>query len=362
MLPMALSVAASACATMKPPPAWFTNPQPNGPSHLYFVGSANSPDQGAARELALQKALYELSVFCGAALTTDFSSVEVEKNGELNQEVALTVDVAGEEITIQEVTTEAWQVGPSPQGYDAFVQVKWPRSQYQRVLAARRAKAKRALTLLLEAQAAAETYRMADAQRLLRETRRALGPVRGNVPLDHPKYANSGLVFDAAEGLAQHLDDMQKNRGKSMSVAVLCIDEGESKACDSRWVGAIRQRVTESGFDVATSPLGPTTTRDILESQAPSIDAATRSSRYVLAVKYEFRKSAEEYGFIFARCGARAVVFDTDANEIRHVTEVKPMKGGHVNYPGAVKKGCQQAESSLLGWIDQNIGPLKDPQ
>ncbi len=343
------------------PPAWFAQPKPSDTQFLYFLGDANAREEAMARELAVQKALYELSIYCGASLTTDFSSVEIEKNGQLNQEVSLTVDVAGEEISIQEAATESWSVQKnSAGGYNAYVRLKWPKTQFARVQQARRAKAKRSLELYLEAERAVEAYQLRKAERLIRETRQALGPTRSSIPLSHPKLSNSGLVFDAVEALKARLDQLRPERESSMAVTVVCEIKDQPDQCASRWVGKIRERVGKAGFQIASAPVPRPTTKAILDSRAPELDTSTRASRYVLALRYNTWQSAVEYGFVYARCGARAVLFDVDLNEIRQVKEVKPEKGGHVNFPGAMTIACRKAESQVLAWMDQNLAALKD--
>ena len=342
-------------------PQWFVTPQKGDARYLYFLGSANAAaDESSARELAVQKALYELSVYCGATLTTDFKSVEIERNGKLNQQVALTVDVAGEEVSIRQAATEKWTVGKGSDGrFDAYVRLRWPRSEYARVQAAQRAKAERALSLFLEAEKATARFALSDAERLVRETRTLLGPVRSQIPLNHPTYRNSGLVFDAAEALSERLDGMRSSMDKRVAVAVICHENGKPKPCASRWVGTIRGRVTRAGLEVASEAVSPATTAAILDSRNPDPDPTVRNSKYVLAVKYDARLSGTESGFVFARCGARAVVFGTEKKRILKVTEVKPKKGGHVHFEGAMKKGCAQAEAELTAWIDQNMDALR---
>ena len=59
-------------------PAWFHTP-PKGARSLFFVGDANgASDEGTARELAVQKALAQLTVYCGASIKSDFTSLERE--------------------------------------------------------------------------------------------------------------------------------------------------------------------------------------------------------------------------------------------------------------------------------------------
>src|SRR5688572_23984649 len=147
----------------KGPPEWFHNP-PKGGGTLYFVGDATgSPDEGTARELAIQKALSELTVYCGATIKSDFKSLEKEKNGEYEQEVSMTVDIAGEELTIREAVVKQTIVSETKSKFDAWALVEWPRAQYDEVLRAQKARAMRALALFIEAETATDERRIGDA-------------------------------------------------------------------------------------------------------------------------------------------------------------------------------------------------------
>lgn len=342
-------------------PAWFSTPRQNDTRYRYFVGSAyGQPDEGTARELAVQKALYELSVFCGATLNAESFTFEAERNGEQTQEVSVSVSVAGEEISIQEASTHRWKIGRNDDGrYDAYVEIKWPNAQYDKVRAAQRDRANRALALFLEAQQAADEYEVSKATRLLRECKPLLAGAQALIPVDHPKYRNSGLVYEAVEALSARVTKMRAERSGRMAVAVLCIENGRANDCESRWVGTVRSQVTQGAFEVAADPVPTGVAEAILDSRSPRADRALRASGYVLAVKYRVRESGREDGFVFARCGARGVIFDTDKKKNLHVREVKPKKGGHVNLPGAVNKACEKAEREMMAWIDRSIGAVK---
>ena len=76
-------------------------------------------------------------------------------------------------------------------------------------------------------------------------------------------------------------------------------------------------------------------------------------------MRYEAKTTAVEDGFTFVHCGARGVLYDTDANRIVGVKEVKPEKGGHVHYSGARDKSCKLAEDQVSGWVEEQLGGLK---
>ena len=341
-------------------PAWFANAAKEDAQFLYFVGNTSATTESEARDLAVQQALYELSVYCGATLNTKSVSVEREKNGVQTQDVSLSVSVAGEDISIQQARTDKWTVQRTDDGrFNAFVRVKWPKAQFANVRAQQQARAERALALLLDAEKAADDFRVSDAKRLLTETRALLAGAQAQLPLDHPKYKTSGLVQQGADALRARLDQMGDTRQRIISVAVVCDQDGKQKACESRWVGTVRSLVAKSGFEVAAQGVSESAARAILDSQSPAPDRAMRTAGFVVAVKYDARHAGDEDGFVFARCGARGVVFDTDRKEILDVQEVTPKKGGHINLEGAIQKGCERAEKAMSTWIGRSMGALK---
>lgn len=341
-------------------PKWFNSP-PKGARSLYFVGSAaGSADEQTARDLAVQKALSELTVFCGANITSDFRSEEIEQNGQLTQSVSLTVDIAGDEMTIREAVVKKTVTGAASDGsWDAYALVQWPKAQYEAVLASQRQRAQRALALFLEAEQAAGAMQVAEAKAKLRETKQILGPMKAQVPLGHAKYTNSALLWDAVSALDKRMKDLEKERRKVLHVAVLCENNGGSANCPSHRTGAVKSSVSSGGFRVSASAVRANVVAEIVDSANPTGDASLRSAGFVLAVRYRGKLTAKEDGFVFAHCGARAVIYDTDSNRIVSVHEVKPMKGGHVNFEGALEKGCGKAEKDVIGWIGQTLPGLK---
>lgn len=346
--------------TGPPAPGWFNSP-PKGARNLYFVGSAaGSADEQTARDLAVQKALSELTVYCGANITSDFQSEEVERNGQLTQAVSLTVDIAGDELTIREAVVKDTKTGAASDGtWDAYALVEWPKSQYEAVLASQRQRAERALALFEEAERAAANMEVANATTKIRETKQILGPMKAQVPLRHPKYTNSALLWDAVGALDKRLKDLAKERRKVLHVAVLCEENGGATACPSHRVGAVKSSVSGGGFRVSATAIPVNLANEIVSSASPKGDASLRSAGFVLAVRYSGKLTAKEDGFTFVHCGARGVIYDTDANRIVGVHEVKPMKGGHVNFQGALEKSCGKVEKDLVAWIGETLPTLK---
>ncbi len=340
-------------------PKWFNNPPAPG-RLLYFVGSAsNAADEQMARELAIQKALSELTVFCGANIKSDFVSKEVEKNGQLTQSVSLTVDIAGDELTIREAVIKETKIEAATDGtWDAYALLQWPKAQYKAVLKNQRDRAERALVLFTEADDAANAMQLAQAKSKLSEAKQILGPMKAQVPLGHSKFTNSALLWEAVAALRVRLATLEKERRSVFHVAVLCEAEGKS-GCPSHRTGAVKQKVSSLGFRVSTDRVAKSVVGEVLASNTPKADASLRSAGFLLAVQYRAKLTAKEDGFVFVHCGVRGVVYDTDANRIADLHEVKPMKGGHVHFEGALEKGCAKAETALLQWMEQSLPSRK---
>ena len=355
---LALAACSGAGAARRGPsaPAWFDKP-PTSARMLYFAGAASgASDEQSARDLAIQKAMSELTVFCGAQITSDFSSSEVERDGQLSQSVSLTVDISGDELTIREAVVEQVETGPASDGtWDAFVLLEWPKARYQEVLAMQRQRAERALAVFLKAKASADALELGAAEAQVSEAKQILGPMKAQVPLDHPDYGNSALLYDAVSNLRDTLKDLRDKRRKLFHVAVVCSDKGADAPCPDHRVGAMKSRVAGSGLKVATTAMAPGVAQQILASASPKADRALRSAGFVLAVHYRAKLTAEEDGFTFVHCGARGVVYDTDANRIVEAHEVKPLKGGHVHFEGAKEKSCGKVDAQLTTWMDRTL-------
>lgn len=362
-LAVGLAFAGVACAGgQTPPPSWFTRPPSANAGLLYFVGeSTQAPERGTARDLAVQKAIASLTQYCGATVKSDFSSVERETNGQMEQMVALTVDVSGEELTLREAVIEETLVQPgSAGGFDGYALVRWPRARYDEVLQMQQARAQRALQVFLEAEVAFTERRVADTRQKLSETMRILGATRAQVALGHSRFAHTGLLFDASIALGQRLEAFERTRRGVMAVGLDCRLDGATRPCLPQHVGQVRERVTRSGIDVSANGLSPALARAISDAGGPTVEADVRDSGYVLAVTFDARSLGSQDGFVFARCGARAVVFDTDGGRIVGMTEVKPSKGGHVHLDGAVEKACEPTAGNVDAWLERVLPGVKE--
>lgn len=359
---LSVSIFSVGCAgSTKPAPAWFAEPPPNSGRDLFFVGDASSaPDEGMARDLAVQKALASLSQYCGAVVKSDFTSLERETNGKLEQMVALSVDIAGEELTLREVVVEETSIRKGTSGgFDGFALIRWPRAQYRQVLAMQRARGERALTMFRSAEDAFKASKVDETRTRLDEARQILGPARAQLPLSDPRIAHTGLLWDAVEALDRRVEAFEKARRRVVAVGVDCLAREARIACPKHRVGRVLAKVTDAGLEISDRALPAELTRQIASAAAPQIDAKVRDSGYVLAVTYDARLLGEEDGFTFARCGARGVVYDTDTGRIVGMTEVKGRKGGHIHFEGAAEKGCSQAEKELSGWLGQVVTEMQ---
>lgn len=355
MMP-ALFAAGCGGSALRPPPKWFTQPPRPDARSLYFVGdSTGAPDDGLARELAIQKALANLSQYCGAVVRSDFQSREVEKNGVLEQEVSLAVEVLGEELTLREAVVEETEVRSNPKGgFDGFARVRWPRGRHREVLEMQAARGREALQSYLEAEAAFAERMVASARGHLTKSRRVLGRRGAQVALEHERLTHSGLLWDAIELLDDRIDQFEETRRRVVAVGVDCSEQSAQVACPER-VGHLRERVTAQGLKVSATSLPSSLAREIAMASSPQIETEVRDSGYLLAVTYDADLLGEEDGFTFAKCGARGAIYETGSGRIVSSTEVRARKGGHIHFRGAVDKGCSEAERALVGWIDETM-------
>lgn len=328
-----------------PPPAWFQSP-PKGPRALYFTGDATqAPEEGLARDLAVQKALHNLTVYVGAEVKSLASSVEMEKNGVGQQEVSLVVDVAGEELTIREATVKELivQAGVAG-GFDAYALVEWPRQQYEAVLASQRDRAGRALALYLEAEAATEQAELLRARDKLDESQELLGRSRAVVPLDHPQLRDTSVLKTAMAALDKRIREVSEERRRVCAVGVICSKDGSKTPCSSARLGILRQAVSKSGKRLATQLPSEGVLEGILASGQLSSDASIKSAGCIVAVQLTAELLEAGDPFTYVRYGARTVVFDTDSSRIVHSHEIPPSKMGHTSFDAAMNKGFDQAQ------------------
>lgn len=352
---------AAGCASQgpQPAPAWIQTPPPHTGRALVFVGQAQGRDGATARELAVGRALTELSKYCGAEVSSNFELVDAEIDGRSVQRVKETVTVSGETLALEQVTVEETLIQPRPGGgYDGYARIRWPRSQYARLQAKRRAQAMSALEPFFAAEAALKARRPAEARRQLGEAAERLGDSKAEVPLEHERFAHSGMLHAAIAAAGRAVDELEAERARSLAVGVDCRRSAEPAPCPADRVGRVRERVTAVGLSVASRAVPSGLVRAIASAAAPTLGPEDRTTAFLLAVTYDTESLGEQDGFVFARCGARAVVFDTDAGRIVDMTEVQPKKGGHVHLEGAMARGCREAESELSRWLDTTLPRL----
>jgi hypothetical protein len=341
-------------------PPWFTSP-PKSPSALFFVGDATgASDEAAAREAAKNKALAELTTYCGAQIKSEGQSIEREANGKYEQVVSLTVDVAGDELTVREAVIEKTVVGKASDGtFDGYVLLRWPKEQYDAVLSMQKDRAKRALALQLDAEEKAKELDVPGAKRALKDAKAILGPMKATVPLDHDKYKNTSLLWDAMTALSDKLESLDKERKAVFAVVVECLKEGKPTSCNPSRAGTFRTALSKVGRKVSAEAIPPSTARDILSSENPNPDKAVRSAGYVVAVRYTADLQGIDGPFTFIKYGARGVLFDTSTNRIVSAQEIAPEKEGHPNFDGAMEKGFNNAEKQLLHWLEEQVPKIR---
>lgn len=340
-----------------PAPPWFKSP-PHSTQSLFFVGDATgAADEGTARDLARSKALHELTTFCGASIKSEGQSLEREANGKYEQVVSLTVDVAGDELTVREAVVRQAVTGRGADGtYDAFVLLEWPRAEYEGVRRAQADRAGRALALYLEADTLAKDLDVLAAGAKLKEAKAILGPMRTQVPLDHPTYRNSGLLWDAISALSDRLAHLDQERKAVFAVALLCTRETQPIACRTEHAGTIGQAVARGGAKVSAEKVPEGVAREILTSSSPKPDRTLRSAGFVVAVELDAELIGKDQYFSYYRGKAHAVLFDTETNRIVDQQEFAGDKVGHPSGEQATEKAFSTVEKQVTSWVEGAVG------
>ncbi|MBK8012103.1 MAG: hypothetical protein IPK13_12205 [Deltaproteobacteria bacterium] len=333
-------------------PPWFHQP-PRSASSLFFVGDATGLDsEASARDLAIQKAMTELTNYCGATVQSDFSSTEREANGQHEYVVSLTVDIAGDALTVREAVVRKTSAGTGSDGrYDAYALIEWPKAQFEAVLRTQKNRGMRALEAYRLAEAAFEARDATKTQDHLREAKSILGPMRATIDLDDGTLKNTSLLFEAVRGLAERLDLFTRERAHVVAVSVVCDEDRARQRCRAEQVGAMRQAVSDAGFRVSAEEIDDNLARKILDAETPKSEGSTRSAGYVLAIRFDAEFLSTDGPFTFFRCGARGVLYNTTTGRILDVSEITPSKAGHPKREGAIQKGCDEAGSKVKAWI-----------
>ncbi len=357
---MVILTSCSTASRRQPAPLWYQQPPKHTAQYLYFIGdSTNQPDESTAREFAIQKALSALSQYCGAVIQTHFQSAESERNGKYNQMVSLTVDIAGEELTIREALVEQAMVRRGlNEDFDGFAMIRWPQQQYRAVLRRQQARARRGLEVYLQAQSHLAAHRLPEAKAKLDEAATLISSLRTEIALSHKKITHTGLLNDALNSLETRIIAIEGARQGVVAVGLACTEKRSSVLCPRHRIGHVREQVVSQGLEVTPTPVTPLLVQKLTKTSSSSVRPTLRDARYLLAVTYNSELAGEEDGFVFARCSARAALFDTDKGHIVDTAQVRPQKGGHIHFAGASAKGCDEAETNLTDWMRQVLSNL----
>jgi hypothetical protein len=339
-------VACAGHAKVSPPPKWFTQP-PRPAKTLVFVGDATQQsDAETARDLAVQKALFSLSLKVGAKIESNFESSESETNGQGQQSVSLEMSIAGEDISARGVTIRKTKTIKTHEGFDAYAMIEWPKAEYEAVLRGQKNSAERALEQYLKAKDALTQRRIPEAMRHLKSARGANPGV--SISLSHADYRDTRVLAKAIDALAAQAKEISQERAHVCALGVICEKEGKAVPCNAARRGAFSHGVSQAGRKVAATALNAALTEKIVNAGAPELTEATRNAGCLIAVQFRAELLEKSNPFIFIHYSARASVYDVDSGRITATHEIPPTKEGHVKYKGAMKKGFDKAQAMLV--------------
>lgn len=363
----ALWACSTGAATRGVAPAWFQRPSHEAHA-LAFVGDAtDAPDESSARQRAVERALHELTLFAGAIVRTDSKSFVAEKNGQLDQSVELSVEVAGEPMTVREVTIQEVVVQPAPAGFDAYARILWPKSQHAALLAARSAQAERAAALYEAGLTLRKDRLYADARAKLREAKRLVGPPEAAVPLAHPTLQNSRILGEAIDALGLEIDTEEKQNDDVCAVGVLCQEDGRETPCEAHRFGATQDSVKKAGRRLAPEPVPPELMRGILASESPDLSPSLRALGCLVLTELHLEALAEEQQVLYVRYRAKSLVYEPRSGRIVDVYELPPGKEGFPildgqkkrAFDGAKKRSFDRAQDQVLRWLGGALAKVR---
>lgn len=354
VLIMNLCIGCASTTTVQAPPGWFTTP-PSENGTLLFVGdSTQQSDAEMARDLAVQKALFQLSLKVGAKIESRFDSKESETNGKNSQSVSLEMSIAGEEFTARGVTIRKSVTHAHADSYNAYVLIAWPEVEYQAIVKTQQNRAEKALRDYLAAQDAVTAKNISEAIRLAENAEKAVPSVP--LRLSHPDIPDTTVLRQSLKDLAAQARQLAQEKAGVCAMEVVCERDGkEVKCANSRYV-ALSRSLTETGKKVSSRRLGSNLARMILDANTPKLSAEAKDSGCLVAIGFQSEHRAKSGPFIYINYSARVAVYDVESGRITHSFEVPPTKVGHVKYEGAMKKGFDVAQGKIAAYL---TGQLK---
>lgn len=369
LLLLTLAVALGGCAapatTVTEIPAWVDKPPANDTGDLSFVGSAAGPTEAKARRRAVADAMHEAATFCGATVKGEFHSEEREQDGKSSYSVSQAIDIGGDKVTLRKFTRQELVIRPSKHkaGFQAYVLMRWPRSEYE-LVQKRRAKRSfnqsvRALELFLQAEEAENERYAARAGQALNEAQAILRAIHNTTPIAHPKYRDTQVLWDATEAMRGRLDKLTQDRSGVVAIGVRCEDNDQPARCPPGWASAARAAVGRTGFELVAAPMSEQLTAAVLRGEQVKSDRALRRAGYLVAIGVDVRDAGQNNGYRFATCGASMGIFDLSSQRTVATGRVDPARGAQPDLPAAARRACEDIKPEVLAWLQDDLGGLR---
>lgn len=336
----------SGCASPQTvePPSWFSTP-PTGAQALYFVGDADLADsEHDARRLAVEHALAELAVYCGATVDSKFSSNSSETNGNVEQKVDFSVQLHGASVSIQKAVIKQTRVQKSTQhGYRAFALLAWPKSEYARLMQVQVEQALAAAERLEQARVALAARDFKTAEPHVQAAEDNVKQAPAALSLSHPKYANVGSLQAAVREVQTALTQLKASAAKTTLLGMRCRKNNADIPCETQWVDAFAERITASGHALLRTSSSPQALR-------PEDREASRMVWVQLQAKTQ-----SEGPFTYARCHNTVELWNTADQKASQTHAFRGAKTGHPKASAAMNKSCLDSTTHALKWLETEL-------
>lgn len=342
------------------PPPWWGKSAESADTLFFFGDTAGAKTEEEARRLAATRALANLVLYLGAEVRADERSFELEKNGQLLQEVSVAVEVSGKPRTLRLVRISRAEAVRARAGFDGYAEISWPRAELARARAAEGAEAGRAAALIEQAEGLLSASGPAPALEALDAADHLLASVGRDAPTGSSALPTAQIAREASQALRRRALATKQAADQSAALGARCAVRElggalRDVACDQAWIAPARRAIEARGLAIVPSAPAAELVAGLLEGRAPA--PAASPARWVVALELIAARRASQ-DFLFAEPHVRVVVLDSLEARVRTGSDRVGEKVGHPTSESAMlDKGFRALAESVEAATAESLKP-----